>query len=88
MGYKIVWHPKAIDDLGEIEEEERKKIIKKIEFLAKLPLELGEPLRGELKGIFRYRVGKYRILYVVKPSEEILVIVAVGKRNEIYKRKI
>mgnify|MGYP006333078769 CR=1 FL=1 len=43
-------------------------------------------LKGDA-GIVRFRVGDYRVLYKVRDDQVVVVIVAVGHRREIYRRK-
>lgn len=45
----------------------------------------GKPLKGELKGRYSYRVGSYRILYVIHRHHLLVVVVDVGHRREIYR---
>ncbi len=45
---------------------------------------LGQPLRGELTGLWKYRVRRYRIVYRVVAS--VLQVHAVGHRRDIYER--
>ena len=45
---------------------------------------LGQPLRGELTGLWKYRVRRYRIVYRAVPS--LLQVHAVGHRRDIYDR--
>jgi mRNA interferase RelE/StbE len=45
---------------------------------------IGEPLHGELKGRFKYRVRRYRIVYAVDRSSRIVRLVAVGHRRSVY----
>jgi len=42
----------------------------------------GEPLRGELDGLSRVRVGRLRVVYRV--HENVIEIVAIGPRASIY----
>ncbi|MBM4247185.1 MAG: cytotoxin [Deltaproteobacteria bacterium] len=42
----------------------------------------GEPLRRELRGYWRYRVRRYRIVY--QREARVLRVVAVGHRRSIY----
>ena len=42
----------------------------------------GEPLGGELSGLLRARVGRYRVVY--RPTANAVEIVAVGPRRTIY----
>ena len=45
----------------------------------------GKPLKGELKGRYSYRVGSYRILYVIHRHHLLVIVVDVGHRREIYR---
>lgn len=46
---------------------------------------LGVPLRGELKGLLKYRVGNYRILYQIHKTKLIITVIDIGHRREIYR---
>jgi len=48
--------------------------------------ELGQPLRGELLGLWRYRVRRFRIVYALDRSARVLRVLAVGHRERIYER--
>ncbi|WP_386087012.1 type II toxin-antitoxin system RelE family toxin [Wolbachia endosymbiont (group A) of Norellia spinipes] len=50
------------------------------------PINLGEPLHHNLKGLRRLRVGDYRVVYRVDQSERTVVITEIGHRDTIYKR--
>ena len=45
----------------------------------------GKPLKGELKGRYSYRVGSYRILYIIRHHHLLVVVIDVGHRREIYR---
>ena len=45
---------------------------------------LGEPLERELKGLWRYRVRRFRIVYAIDRGSRILRVFAVGHRRTIY----
>lgn len=64
-----------------------KKIIKKTieDKLMTDPLKFGLPLRRNLLGLFKLRVGNYRIIYQIKKSEVIVLVIAIGHRRQIYK---
>jgi mRNA interferase RelE/StbE len=63
-----------------------KKIIKKAieDKLMIDPLKFGLPLRRNLLGLFKLRVGNYRIIYQIKKTEVIVLVVAVGHRRMVY----
>ncbi len=41
-------------------------------------------VQGRKEKVFRVRVGDYRILYVVFPEENILLVVDIDKRSRVY----
>lgn len=51
--------------------------------LTTFPEIYGEPLRGELGGYWKLRVGDWRIVYLIKSGE--VFIVGIRNRNNIYK---
>jgi mRNA interferase RelE/StbE len=48
------------------------------------PRQWGKPLRGPLKGFWRYRVRDYRILCRLEQGVLTVVVVAVGHRSKVY----
>jgi len=44
----------------------------------------GEPLERELKGMWKYRVRSFRIVYQIASEQRLLRILAVGHRQTIY----
>lgn len=47
--------------------------------------EIGVSLKGTLKGLCKYRVGPYRIIYKVHHSHLLIVIIDIGHRKEVYR---
>jgi mRNA interferase RelE/StbE len=50
------------------------------------PLQFGKSLTGSLSGIWRYRVGKYRILCDVQRQEMTIEVITIAKRDTVYTR--
>ena len=48
------------------------------------PRRFGKGLKAELAGLWRYRVGDYRILCQLKDQELLVLVVAAGHRKNIY----
>lgn len=42
-------------------------------------------LTGKLAGLYRYRIGRLRIIYQVFESEKKVYVVEIGPRGDIYK---
>ena len=88
MNYDILWHEDALNDLKRIEKKEAERVIEKVEtHLIRNPHALGKPLSGHLRGFFRYRVGKYRVIYTIKNNELLIMVLKIGKRDKVYKTK-
>ncbi len=45
----------------------------------------GKPLKGELKGRYSYRIGSYRVIYVIRRQELLVLVIDVGHRRDIYR---
>lgn len=61
-----------------------KRLAQAIDRLEQNP-EIGIPLRKELKGLYKYRVGSYRIIYQFKRKKLLVIIIDIGHRKEIYR---
>jgi mRNA interferase RelE/StbE len=46
-----------------------------------------EPLRGDLIGLYKLRIGDYRVIYEIIHNEKTIVIHAIGHRREIYRKQ-
>ena len=85
MSYHVRWDTEALEDLKNLGHAEAKRIVKKVEsHLAKDPLSLGKALRGNLSGLYRYRIGDYRVLYEIIQKEIVIEVVSVGHRKDVY----
>ena len=51
----------------------------------KNPRHFGEPLKANKAGLWRYRVGDYRVICEIQDERLIVVAIAVGHRREVYK---
>jgi mRNA-degrading endonuclease RelE of RelBE toxin-antitoxin system len=78
--------PDALKYINSLDQTTRSRIKDKIVELAKDPfnIRLSKPLRNSDKRTAR--VGNYRILFVVIPEKESLLISAVGPRGDIYRQ--
>ena len=86
MNYTINWSQNALEDLKKINKPDRKRIFEKItQHLSLSPFTLGKPLKAHLKGFYRYRIGKYRVIYIIKEKEVTIIVTRIGTRGSIYK---
>lgn len=83
--YKVIWKDKAEEDLAKIDRVMAKKIKDKMKnYLVKNPQQLGEPLTGQYKGYYRYRVSDYRVIYEIQETKLLILVIKVGHRREVY----
>ena len=48
------------------------------------PRQFGKPLRRDLAGLWRYRVGDYRLICRLEEGRLVVLVIMVGHRREIY----
>jgi mRNA interferase RelE/StbE len=48
------------------------------------PRRFGRPLTGDLRGLWRYRVGDYRLVAWIEDGSFVVLVVTVGRRREVY----
>lgn len=80
--YKIVFKKSVASDLKAIPKRDVQRILARINSLADDPRGKGsEKLSGQER--YRVRQGSYRILYLVRDREIVVVVVKVGHRRDI-----
>lgn len=89
MGYSVRYADNALKALKKIDHYQAKIIIAWIE--KKLigcdnPRSYGKSLTANLKGLWRYRIGSYRVIADIQDDIVTIEIVDAGHRREIYKR--
>lgn len=86
MAYNVIWHEGTLKDLKKLNRTSVKKIVAKVKnYLIQDPVKLGTPLKGNLKGLYRYRIGEYRVIYVIDQAEKKIIILKINHRRKIYK---
>lgn len=85
MTYSVYWQAEAEEDLLALPVKTAKAIIAQVEnYLAVDPGRLGKPLTGAFTGLYRYRMGDYRVIYEISARELRICVVRVGHRKNVY----
>jgi len=84
--YRIELAPAAVRHLESLPRKEQVRISGKITALASDPRPPGCAKLKDSEDIYRIRIGDHRVLYQVKDKVLLVLVVKVGKREEIYKR--
>jgi mRNA interferase RelE/StbE len=89
MAYSVELSESADRELGKLDVQHRKRILKFLrERVAKLddPRSVGEALHGSQLGEFwKYRVGDYRLIAKIEDERLLVLVLRVGHRKEIYR---
>ena len=83
MSYKIEYKSSVVRDLKKLDKGVAGRILDQLEMDLSENPDGGQPLTGQFKGLFKYRVGDYRIIYT-RTVEGILVL-RIGHRSKVYR---
>ncbi len=86
MAYRLEFTKPAQKDLAKLDKAVLEAIRKRLERLLEEADDLNHlALKGEFAGLYKLRVGKYRIIYDFQREALVVVVVRVGKRSDVYK---
>ncbi len=83
MTYRVVYTEEAAKRIARLDPSVKDRIRKAILRLSEHP-ELGKRLTGLLSDRWSYRVGDWRILYKVRKTELLVLVLTVGHRSTVY----
>ena len=88
MSWGYEFDARALKELGKLDRQAQKEIIRYLDSrIAKkneTPRRFGKALTGDLKGLWRYRVGDYRLICSVEDKRLVVLVLRVGHRRDVY----
>jgi mRNA interferase RelE/StbE len=88
MDYKVIWSISAKKDLDKLPNTITKRIIEKVHLYiaSPNPLTFAKRLTGNFEGYYRFRVGKYRVIFEQESAgyAVLLLVLSVDKRDNAY----
>jgi mRNA interferase RelE/StbE len=84
LPYKPIFTRNFTKEFDKLPRNLKEKTLEALEKAAETPY-AGIKLRGKLEGLWRWRVGKYRVIYTIDEKEKKAVFLDVGLRKSIYK---
>lgn len=89
MAWRIEFVPAAAKELKKLGKAEAARILATLEHrIATLddPRTLGSALTGELGGLWRWRIGDYRVIARIADERITILVVRVAHRRDAYRR--
>ena len=89
LDWKIEYSPESVRQLNNLDKPIRRRIFEYLDDRikgGKNPRHFGEALAANLSGLWRYRVGDYRIICRIEDERVIVLVLAIGHRREVYHR--
>ena len=82
--YRLTLRQSAVKELESLPRRDLARVMSRIKVLADNPR---PPACEKLSGQERYRIrqGDYRILYEVNDSDQVVTVVKIGHRREVYR---
>ena len=89
MAWTIRVSDKAVRDLRKLDRQVARRIRDELSEIAGLddPRSRGKALVGNLAGLWRYRVGDYRVICDIEDEVLVALVVGVAHRSEVYRRR-
>ena len=85
MTYYVEFTPEATDGLEQLTSTIQQRILSKIRWLSENLDDLTpQALSADLSGLFKLRVGDYRIIYSFDSSNQRITVHKVGHRRDLY----
>lgn len=88
MPWRVRFEKRAEKDLKRLGASDRERIARFIRdriVNRTDPREVGEALAGPLSGLWKYRVGDFRIVAAIEDDVLTVVVVRIGNRRDVYR---
>ncbi len=86
MVWKIEMTGEAEKELARIDKPAAKRIIRYLrERVSVDPRSSGKSLRGDLSGLWRYRIGDYRVICELYDEKVSVLVIRIGHRKDVYR---
>ena len=82
--WKISYETQVVRFLKKSDKLLQIQILKYLQKISANPKSFGKALSANLKGLWRYRVGDYRIICHLKEKEVTILVIDIDHRNKVY----
>lgn len=87
VAYSVEYLPRAVKGLKKLDKQIANRVFDAMDEVACLddPRSQGKGLTGPLSGLWRYRVGDYRVICDIRDGELLVLVVEVAHRSRVYR---
>ncbi len=82
LGDRILYKSSVARDLKNLNPKDKQRILRQVEEVLGSGLKSGERLHGEFDGLFKLRVGDYRVLYAMVGPD--VLVLRIRQRSKAY----
>jgi mRNA interferase RelE/StbE len=90
MIWKVEFDDRARKELRKLDKQTQDRILKWLRTnlaTEEDPRRTGKSLKGRMKGLWRYRVGDYRIVSQIQDEQILILVIRIGHRRDVYDKK-
>jgi len=88
LAWQVEWEDEAVKELKKLDTRAIRAIVRFMRdkiASEEDPRRFGEPLRKDLKGLWKYRIGSYRVICSIEDKQIVVLVVRVGHRRNVYR---
>ena len=88
MAWTVSFEPRALGELKKLDRSAQRRVVR---FLQERvagdhdPREVGKPLTGDMVGLWRYRIGEYRIVCRIDDEHRAVLVLRIAHRKDVYR---
>jgi len=87
MAWKVEFDSAADRDLKKVAPQQKRRILKYLDEKIETdedPRRFGDPLSKNLTGLWKYRIGDYRVICEIQEEKVVVLVLRVGHRSKVY----
>ena len=84
--YTVQYDAQALKELGKLDKSVARRIVAEVQTLCTDPRPAGCRALTGYPGLWRIRVGHYRVVYTVRDAEVVVLVLRVAYRSSAYRR--
>ena len=83
--FTIEYASGVVKDLKGLSKDVRQRALNAVETIIAADPTRGRPLTGPFKGLLKYRIGDYRIIYSIEKHRLVVFVLRLRHRKDVYR---